>query len=427
MLRPVHVAVVVASLIAGAARADGGLPVPRDTFTIVAQIPAATRAGASNAAVYGAEAWIRNDRGEVGALGTISAAQSTALARQVLAPVVIVVGRFAADAAELAIDVYRLERRSDDTIVVSRSAFTPLHGNRWAAARKYLTAEEAAGDPNRVGRNPFARFQSAVPGDALFHGIDLAGAQTALGLAIAYFHAHAGALAQVQLHIDVTQTHSGGWLRRTYTTTEHVIAQTNWRIAAPAPAQPWSSEPSYCVVALPCPDPALVASAGATFDDWTGPSLPVANQEIASLVSNSRGWTVLGLGAITGLLAPAAGPLDVASGLAGGGSPLQLQGAPFAGSDSGTAAPSLAPGTPLAAVAAAPLQRRVFGTDGDRLAGVQSGYVSTVAEPAGFQRDRAGAEMLDAVRQYQRCRERGLAGVALRRCAAPVVAGGAAP
>src|SRR5262249_41375135 len=149
----------------------------------------------------------------------IPAAQSTALARQLVAPVTIVVGRYAQDVAELAIDVFRLERSaSDDAVVVRRAAFTPLHGNRWAVARKYLTAAESAADPWRPGRNPFAQFVGADGGDVLFHGIDLAAAQVALGHAMAYHHALYGVLAEVQLHVDVTQTHSGGWLRRSYTT-----------------------------------------------------------------------------------------------------------------------------------------------------------------------------------------------------------------
>ena len=431
--RPIAVALALlfAQAVPAPANSQSGaatLDVPRDTFTVVARLAGRTHAAPGSLAVYGAEAWVRDDRGEIGRVGTLSAAQTTGLARQLVAPVVVVIGRYAVDAAELAVDVYRLERSSDDQIVVERSAFVPAHGNRWAVARKYLTASEAASDPLRPGRNPFARFDAGT--DPLFHGIDIAAAETAVAHAMTYFHAHYGVFARVQLFVDVTQTHSGGWLRRTYTTTEHVIAQTTWRVAAPVPVQPWASIPAFCVVdatctdgtcsARRCPDPALVASAGMPFDDWTGPSLPMADQEIASVTSSSRGWTVLGLGAITDLLAPGLGAAEGGLSLAtNGGAPLQLQAAPLATPDDGVATSSLAPGTPIAQVAATPLQQGVFGSDAQRLSGIQAGYARAVVTPGSYDRDRAGNEMLDAVRQYQLCRQRGLAGEALRRCAAP--------
>jgi len=418
---------LASALVRAAPAVADPLAVPRDDFVIVARIAANTRAASGDARVYAAEGWVRDGRNEIGALGTISAARATALARRLIAPVTVVVARYAVDAAELAVDIYRLERGTNDDVAVWRASFAPRHGNRWAAAGRYLSPGEAS-TPGRVGRNPFARFDAGV-GDNLFHGIDLAAAQTAIGHAMTYYRAQFGILGVVQLHIDTTQTHSGGFFHRTYRTIEHVIARTTWRVATPAAVQPWASIPTYCVVDLvcqdsacrsrSCPDPALVASAGAAFDDWTGPTLALSDQEIASLASSSSGWTVLGVGALTDLLAPGNGLPEIGTTLATrGGSALQPQSAPLGATGNGTAVPTLSPGSAIEKLAGPPLQRGVFGPEGQRFAGLQSGYAATVSDPKSFERDRAAAATRDAVAQYQRCRQRGYEGEVLRRCAA---------
>jgi hypothetical protein len=409
---------------------------PRDRFDVVAQMPASTRARTGSALVYEAPLWQQRGRDEIGGLDGVAAAQLTRVARRFAGPLVVVVGRLAPDAAQLALDVYRIERTPGDQVVVRRAPFTPWHGNRWAAARKYLTPAEAAADPARAGRNPFGKFAGAAD-DPLFGHIDAAGAAVALGHAMVHYRAQYGVLAVVKLHVAVTQTHTGGWLRRTYTTTEHVLAQTSWRIATPRAAQPWAAPAAYCVVdptcvdaacsRRACPDPALVAAADVALDDWTGPALPLGDEEIATVTSSSSGWTVLGLGAISDLLAPGLGPAEIGATVGGGATPLQIQHGIFGTADDGVGRAALAGGGALERAAGAALRNDVFGADVQRLAGLRAGMASVVPDATAFDPDAAGARRLDAVRQYQRCRARGLSGAGLQRCAAATLSDAVGP
>ena len=248
-----------------------------------------------------------------------------------------------------------------------------------------------------------------------------------------HYRAAFGVLAVVQLHVNVTQTHTGGWLRRTYTTTEHVLARTTWRVATPGTAQPWAPTAAYCVVepactdqacsVRACPDPALVASAGVAVDDWTGPALPLTDQQIATVTTSSRGWTVLGLGAISDLLAPGLGLGALVGGtaLVDGAAPLQLAPGITGIVDGGVGRPTLPAASALGQAAGGALQRDVFGAASQRLAGLRAGLEQVLPDGTAFDPRAAGAARLDDVRQYQRCKARGLSGAGLRRCAAAIL------
>jgi hypothetical protein len=338
-----------------------------------------------------------------------------------------VFGRWNAESGEMAIDVIRVQRGIDASgrpvVQALRSPFTAHHGNRWAAARAYLTASEAL-DDTLPGRNPFAAFAPADRTDPVFYGISLAGAEVAVGHAMLHYRAVLGVLAVSSVRPSVTQSRGGNWFRRTLTTTVTGTGEVQWRVAAPVEVQPWGAQSAICVVRTPCADaactarapcpaPELVAWSRAAFDDWGAGSLPQAPQEIYRWSTTQSSWSLLALAAFIGLTVYGG---DLIAGAA------TAQGL---GIGDGVYAPPQSGSPQWAAMRDRIRDMTLSGpASSAQLDSIRRGYTAAAPTPASVDQQGASNQVQDMVRQFERCRAQGRIGPDLNRCAAPVYAPG---
>jgi hypothetical protein len=430
---------------------DGTLAVPVDRFERLGAV-LATRAPDAPAALSTAdpalahiERWLRDNRPEIGAVGTLDAAATSQLARDLQAPLHLVFGRMALDSGDLAVDVLRVaygrDPRGRPAFNVWRAPFTPQHGRRWAAQRAYLTPDERM-VRSRPGRDPFAAF-AGDDTDPDFHSIDTVAAQVVLGHAMLLYEAPYALLALVALDPRVTQARSGGLLRRRVTTTVDVRASTRWMIGTPLAAQPWAAPVAYCVVDPPCrsaactPQPcpaARQAASGVAFDFVSGGPFADTSQSLYRFSTTTRGTTVLAFALASGLVLGGAAPASYAVGstlLHDGGGLLQPQSGLFGATGNGVLDPPPATDDTARAMRAA-AQARALADPLDRarsLDGLSAGFDDLMrADAAALAPATVAQQSRDAVARYRLCRQQGYAGQALRRCAAGRdAAGSAAP
>jgi hypothetical protein len=415
--------------------------VPIDRFERVGTVLAVREPGSAVAlpntdpALAGIERWLRDNRPEIGAIGTLDAAATSQLARELQAPLHLVIGRLALDSGDLVVDVLRVGYGRDGqgrpAFNVWRAPFTPQHGRRWAAQRAYLTADERA-VRSRPGRDPFAVFAGA-DADPLFHEIDVVGAQVVLGHATTLYEAPYALLALVALDPQVTQTRSGGLLRRRVTTTVDVRASTRWMIGTPLAAQPWAAPVAFCVVDPPCrsaactPQPcpaARQAASGVAFDFVSGGPFADATQSLYRTTTSKSGFTVLAFTLASGLFLGGAAPASYAVGstlLHDGGGLLQPQSGVFGATGNGILEPPSAGDDTVAAMRAA-ARARVLADPQDRtqsLDALNAGFGDLIrVDAAALAPAAAARQSRDAVARYRLCRQQGYAGQPLRRCAA---------
>ncbi|HEX7156690.1 MAG TPA: hypothetical protein VF229_05710 [Burkholderiaceae bacterium] len=395
---------------------------PRDEFQPLAEAPWAPD-GRLDWSLLHAAPWIRAGRPEVGALGDVEAAQLSGLARGADGPLHFVFGRWNAESGEMAIDVIRVQRGVDTSgrpvVQALRAPFTAHHGNRWAAARAYLTASEQL-DETLAGRNPFAAFAPADRTDPVFYGISRAGAEVAVGHAMLHYRAVLGVLAVSSVRPGVTQSRGGNWFRRTLTTTVIGTGEVQWRVATPVEAQPWGAQSAICVVRTactdaactrraPCPAPELVAWSRAAFDDWGAGSLPQAPQEIYRWSTTQSSWSLLALTAFIGLTVYGGDLLAGAATVHG------------LGIGDGIYAPPQSDSPQWAAMRDRVRDMTLSGpASSGQLGAIRDGYTASAPTPAAIDPHGVANQVHDTILQFDRCSAQGRVAQDLNRCAAPI-------
>jgi hypothetical protein len=237
----------------------------------------------------------------------------------------------------------------------------------------------------------------------------------------------------VALDPKVTQTRSGGLLRRRVTTTVDVRASTRWMIGTPLAAQPWVAPVAYCVVDPPCrsaactPQPcpaARQAASGVAFDFVSGGPFADATQSLYSYQTSNSGFTVLAFALASGLFLGGAAPASYAVGstlLRDGGGLLQPQSGVFGATGNGILDPPPT-GDATAAAMRAAARARALADPQDRAQSLQAlstGFGDLLrVDAAALAPAAAARQSRDAVARYRLCRQQGYAGQALRRCAA---------
>lgn len=440
--------------------------VPRDNWTPIAEMDYSGRTGSDIRMIDG-ERWITLGRDEAGRLGLSGDQVSDLLLR---APSVgaIVFARYSPENAELRISMVKVERGFDGKIRTYLGDYTPHHGESFKAYRNYLTADEKH-DVYRAGYNPFEPFKGDRR-DPIFHDINWAGAQVAVGHAMRANRAVVAFIAVPQTRFAQSQSCSGGLLRKKCTYTVDGYAKPRWFVALPEKLQPNGTAAQICVVRFAdgsCDDIEHVATSGVTVAEWSGGNMPAAEDLLYHWETTKKSWTVLAFAVFTGVLfglgwagglnslfgaataeGVATGVTAVQAGaiagatygigstvLGSGGSLTQAQSGWLGSTGDGSMARPDAGGEHGAGLAAAIHERHIVAPENAGLTGAVQLYKGNCAEgytvqqcrdagldPGNIPRPDSYAEynhVLATQEAYARCYALGYRDEALRQCAAP--------
>ncbi|MBU6460724.1 MAG: hypothetical protein KGQ58_07605 [Proteobacteria bacterium] len=205
----------------------------------------------------------------------------------------LVFARYNPGSALLRIDVVKVEKHPDGDVYTYLAQYTPWHGNVDAANRRYMTPAEQ-GDPYAAGHNPFAAFEGPDKTDPDFHHVNFSAVQVAVGSAMRHYNASMALIAVFSPRYEESQVSSGGWFRKTVTTTVRGYAHPEWFMATPLELQPAGTSSSICVVdkETPCA-PEHVDPSGVSVQHWEGGNVPGNEDGLYTWSQTESGWTVL--------------------------------------------------------------------------------------------------------------------------------------
>lgn len=227
-----------------------------------------------------------------------------------------VVGRYNPISSEVHVDVFKVEKTGNKTVMLT-APFGPGHGGAYAAAMTYATASDRQMGLS-PGVNPFAQFMA--PGDDTFHNVGSPGAaQVIIGHAMRMSGAPIALVAQADLRAKQWTESSGGWFKKTVT--QHVDGYTkpHWFVATPTQFQPRGQSYSICAqnVASPtdCP-PEQVVYSGVSWSQWDGGNLPSMEDLTSQWQESHSSFTPLAWVAIVFVVVFTAGAALAAAGVA---------------------------------------------------------------------------------------------------------------
>jgi len=272
------------------------VPVPRDNWRNLGTA-VWDRSGGFDLNMIDGERWITLGRADAGSLGLSSREISDRMSR-FPANASYVFAAYSPENGELSVEVHRIEKRPDGVIYIDQADFTPWHGEKWKAAGKYRTAAEVTF--GATGYNPFENFKGASSEDPVFHNISWTGAQVAIGHAMRHYGAMIGFIAVSQSHTTQTQSKSGGFFKKTVTTTVKGWVKPEWYIATPVELQQENAQiASICVAATQtatettsCDDPAHVAISGVSVSPWKGGNMPMDEEQVYQWTHKQSSWTI---------------------------------------------------------------------------------------------------------------------------------------
>lgn len=252
------------------------------------------------------ERWMTLQREEVATIPGLTSDKISSVMRLPRRDATMVFARYVPQQAQLVIDAIKVEEERGGWMAVYHTYFSPYHGEHWAFSRAFLTDAEARADLNRAGRNPFEAFKPSDRTDPTFVNIGWDGAMVAVGLAMKYFHTAYSVMSVQNLRMAQSVTSHGSFLHKTTTIKVDGYADPVWFIGLPSTMQSWGTTAAICVVPAAtqtdpntgrltgtgCPDPKLVATAGVSFDQWTGGTMPMAEEHIFHWEKSQSGFTV---------------------------------------------------------------------------------------------------------------------------------------
>lgn len=332
------------------------------------------------------ERWITAGREEVALIPGMTSAQLSSLITAPPRGVAFIFARYVPKDARLTINAIKVEEGTDGYITVYQTYFSPYHGEHWAASRAFLTEVERR-ELNRAGRNPFTNFLPAEKDDPSFRNIGWDAAMVSIGLAMQYHRAAFSILNVENLRLASGSRKSGGFLKKKVTVYVDGYAVPSWFIGLPSTVQTWGTSAAICVVKTTpqvdphtgqpmrdpatgkpsrgdCPDPALVAYSGVSFDEWKGGSFPIDEEHIYHWEKTNSGFTVIFFTILVMVAAFFVGP-EIYAALQSGGA---IGGTITGGQAALAAGVAYAGGTLLTTSGPASLtsiKQGVFGTVGD--------------------------------------------------------------
>ena len=301
---------------------------PQDEWTTIGTYTMGANAGFS----------VQNEQGDSKQVNLNTAAQMVGLSSSQIAQLsstlpaqsTVVYGRFSPINGLMDVEALRVSRVGH-TVTLARSKFTPYMGNRWAASKTYMTADEKTGNPG-PGPNPFACYEG---GDGEFHNVPMTGTPQAfaiLGVAARHYNAQIAYLNEAFFDYKVWSTTS----HHLFTTTTTIHHQGNekpiWYVGLP-PAMVDQNAPGlmYTGMAI-CLEGSTTCSAqehlvksGLAWQNWTdtGGNLPSQELTVHEFDESHTGLnmlvfaiiiTVVSYGAFAGYALAAGTALSTASG-----------------------------------------------------------------------------------------------------------------
>ncbi len=270
--------------------------VPKDNWRNLGSV-VWDKSGGFDMNMIAGERWITLGRADAGSLGLSSREISDRMSR-FPANAAYVFAAYSPENGELSVEIHRIEKRPDGVIYIDQADFTPWHGEKWKAAGKYRTATEVGyGAP---GYNPFENFKGTNNLDPVFHNITWTGAQVVIGHAMRHYGAMVGFIAVSESRTTQTQSSSGGFFKKTVTTTVKGWVKPQWYVATPVELQQENAMlASICVSATPtttstttCDDPAHVAISGVAISSWKGGNMPMDEEMVYQWVHKQSSWTI---------------------------------------------------------------------------------------------------------------------------------------
>ncbi len=237
------------------------------------------------------ERWVTLGQESVGMLGLDSDQVTSALGR-LPSNEPVVFARYHPESAQLSIDAITVRKMPNGQVQVFRTSYTPHHGELMRQSMMWMEKWEKS-LPNRAGRNPFQSFRKSN-NDPVFYNINWAGTQVAVGWAMRHFRAPVAYVAVAQTRAEQNTQKSGGWFRKKITTTTQAFVKPIWYVALPRDVQPYGFAASICAEpqAL-CSKAEYVVPSMVNIDKWQGGNLPENEDLVYNNVQSKSGFTIL--------------------------------------------------------------------------------------------------------------------------------------
>lgn len=292
---------------------------PAEKWRTIARVRASTNERFSVEYMAGPR-WITLGREAAALVPGLTSAQMSDLMQIPRRDSTFVFARYVPQQSRLVINAIRVEQRGA-YLYLEHAYFSPYHGEHWAASRAFLTENERR-DTSRAGRNPFAAFMHTSRADPTFHNVGWDAALVATGKAMKHFGAAYSVVSVQNLKMTQSQETSGGLLTKKTTIKVEGYAVPTWFVGLPTTVQTWGHSAAICVVPTVdayhpdtgelmsngCPDPALVAYSGVSFDQAKGTLFPSGEEHIYHWEKTEGGFTVLFFTAVIMAAAFFAGP-----------------------------------------------------------------------------------------------------------------------
>jgi hypothetical protein len=207
----------------------------------------------------------------------------------------MVYSRMSTLTGELDVNILK-EVRHGNNVTLYSAKFTPQMGNRWAAARTFMTASEKAGSTG-AGPNPFDAFEG---GDQEFHNIPFNNpyvAQTITGMAARFVNAPYAVLNMASFSERTWVTTAHHFFTTTTTTHDAGYEEPVWLVGLPPSMnQAGDVSANYCLDSLSgtsCPVAEHQVVSGMAWSNWSSGNLPVSTTTIHEFTSSHTGFNFL--------------------------------------------------------------------------------------------------------------------------------------
>ncbi|WP_320534415.1 hypothetical protein [Robbsia andropogonis] len=352
---------------------DGYTPItwPDENWTDIATATYTGGAKSATLTVNPSEQWILNDDQNAGILGLDSFQAGNFVQYNSNRPPIIF-ARYFAEQAQLRVTVIRV-RRMGNTVHVQKADWTPWDGLLYARDRYFLSSAEKS-NVFLAGHDPFANFSNGDKTDPVFYNISFQAAQVAVGQAMQHYQASIAFMAVPSIRLDQQTSTSGGFLRKTITTTTKGYAKPIWYVGLPPTAQPYGSIAQICAITYgngsSCDDTGHVVSSGVAFSNWQGGTMPATEDLLFTDTETKHSWSVIAFALLTIALV-AVGGAALAAGLAAaaGGAVAGVAGAGLTISAEGVALTAAAAGALYTGASAL--------VNGGSLVSAQNGYLGS--------------------------------------------------
>lgn len=118
-----------------------------------------------------------------------------------------------------------------------------------------------------------------------------------------HYQASIAFMAVPSIRLDQQTSTSGGFLRKTITTTTKGYAKPIWYVGLPPTAQPYGSIAQICAITYgdgsTCDDSGHVVSSGIAFSNWQGGTMPATEDLLFTDSETKHSWSVIAFALLT--------------------------------------------------------------------------------------------------------------------------------